>query len=58
MKKQFDDEARKKAIEELTLALIYLTRFNDRSEYHRFEEMAWKGYDFNVLEVNDERRVV
>ena len=28
MKERFDDEARKKAIEELTMALIYLTRFN------------------------------
>ena len=53
MKEQFDDEARKKAIEELTMALIYLTRFNNRSDYYRFEELAWKGYDFDILEKLD-----
>lgn len=40
-------------IDELTLALLYLTRFNDR-EGCSFNEMAWKNYDFDAIERLDE----
>lgn len=44
------------AIKELTMMLIYLTRF---SEHDRFtnpdDSFAWKGYDFDVLnQLSDE----
>ena len=38
---------REEAIDDLILALIYLTRFNDR-EGIPFNEMAWKNYDFDA----------
>lgn len=41
------------AIKELTLALLYLTRFHDR-EGSRFDEISWKGYDFDVINKLDE----
>ena len=40
---------REDVIDELTLALLYLTRFNDREGNH-FNEMAWKNYDFDAIE--------
>lgn len=36
-------------IEELSLMLMYLTRFQDNNEYCRYMEMTWKGYDFSTL---------
>ena len=39
---------REEAIDDLILALIYLTRFNDR-EGIPFNEMAWKNYDFDAI---------
>ena len=44
-------KSRKEAIEELSLMLMYLTRFNDSLEYGRpFLEANWKGYDFAILD--------
>ena len=42
------------AIEELTLALLYLTRFPDR-EGRRYDEISWKGYDFDVINELDRK---
>ena len=42
-------KSRKQAIEELSLMLIYLTRFQDHNEYCLYLENSWKGYDFEVL---------
>lgn len=42
-------KTRQETIDELTLALLYLTRFNDR-EGSRFNEIAWKNYDFDSIE--------
>ena len=39
-----------KAIKDLTIMLMYLTRIQDSNEFCRFREMSWKGYDFGVLE--------
>ena len=45
-----DRKSRKQAIEELTLMLIYLTRFQDNNEYCRYLENSWKSYDFETLD--------
>lgn len=37
------------SVEELTLMLIYLTRFQDRNEFCRYIENSWKGYDHDAL---------
>ena len=42
-------KTRQETIDELTLALLYLTRFNDR-EGSRFNEIAWKNYEFDSIE--------
>lgn len=41
--------SREKAIEELSLMLLYLTRFQDHNPYSRYQEVSWKGYDYNAL---------
>lgn len=38
------------SIEELSLMLLYLTRFPDNNEYTRYLEPSWTGYDFEVLD--------
>lgn len=43
-------KTREQAIEELSLMLIYLTRFQDSNEFCRYLENSWKGYDFDTLE--------
>ena len=48
---------RQDAIDELTLALMYLTRFPDR-EGNRFDEITWKGYDFDAVNRLDEKDLI
>lgn len=48
---------RQKAIDELTLALLYLTRFPD-GEGNRFDEIAWKNYDFDSIDRLDEQELI
>lgn len=44
-----------KAAKELTMLLMYLTRFNERSRFESDLDMAWKGYDFDIInELNEE----
>lgn len=38
------------AIEELSLMLMYLTRFRDNNEFCRYLEVTWKGYDFHTMD--------
>lgn len=39
------------AVEELSLMLLYLTRFSENSEYGKsFLEPSWKGYDFDIMD--------
>ena len=45
------------AINELTLALLYLNSFPD-GEGSRFNEISWKGYDFDVLKRLDEEDLI
>lgn len=47
-----------KAIEELSLMLMYLTRAEDDNEYCRYRELSWKGYDFQVLDKLDEEELI
>lgn len=46
------------SIEELTLMLVYLTRFQDRNEYCRYLENSWKGYDYDVLNTLEEKKLL
>lgn len=39
-----------KAVKELTLALMYLTRFGEKNRLYTSENIAWKGYPFKVLD--------
>lgn len=51
-------KSRKQAIEELSLMLIYLTRFQDNNEYCRYLENSWKGYDFDVLDALENKELL
>ena len=48
---------REETIDDLILALIYLTRFND-GEGSPFNEMAWKNYDFDAIERLDKEDLI
>ncbi len=48
---------REEVIDELTLALLYLTRFND-SEGSPFNEMTWKNYDFDAIDRLDKEDLI
>lgn len=44
------------AMKELTLMLLYLSRFTQGEKFHEAADFyAWKGYDFDILnELDDE----
>ena len=42
-----------KAVKELTMLLMYLTRFNEQGHLGSGLDMAWKGYDFDVIDEFD-----
>lgn len=44
----------KEAIRELTLALMYLTRFSSGDRFSESENNAWKGYPFNAMDELEE----
>lgn len=44
-----------KAIKELTMMLMYLTRFNEGDRFGTSMDMAWKGYDFDTINELDEK---
>lgn len=48
----------KKAIEELSLMLMYLTRTQDQNEYCKYRELSWKGYDFQMLGALEEDQMI
>lgn len=52
-KKQFAQ-----SVEELTLMLMYLTRFQDNNEFCRYLEASWKGYDFGALNKLEEQEMI
>ncbi len=43
-----------KAVKELTMLLMYLTRFNEGDRFNSSFDMAWKGYDFDTINELDE----
>ncbi|ACV63025.1 hypothetical protein Dtox_2207 [Desulfofarcimen acetoxidans DSM 771] len=43
-----------KAVKELTMLLMYLTRFNGRGHLGSDLDMSWKGYDFDIISELDE----
>lgn len=45
-------------IEELSLLLMYLTRFQDNNEFCRYMEIAWKGYAFQALNQLEEKELI
>jgi hypothetical protein len=47
-----------KAVKELTMLLMYLTRFNERNHFESDLDMAWKGYDFDVINELDEENYI
>lgn len=44
-----EKKTREQAIEELSLMLMYLTRFQDENEFCRYMEVSWKGYSFKAM---------
>lgn len=44
-----DKTSPEKAVKELTMLLMYLTRFNENSRIASQQDMAWKGYDFDII---------
>jgi hypothetical protein len=43
-----------KAVKELTMLLMYLTRFNEKGRFGSNLDMTWKGYDFGIINELDE----
>ncbi|MCL2719343.1 MAG: DUF6429 family protein [Lachnospiraceae bacterium] len=37
------------AMRELTLVLMYLSRFSENDRFSKTENLSWKGYDFSVI---------
>ncbi len=46
------------AVKELTMMLMYLTRFNERSAFETDLEMTWKGYDFDIINELDKENYI
>ena len=44
-----DKTTPKKAMKELTMILMYLSRFNESNRFDSSMDMAWKGYDFDII---------
>lgn len=51
-------KSREQAIEELSLMLIYLTRFQDNNKNCRYLENSWKGYDFDALDALENKELL
>lgn len=41
-------------MKELTMVLMYLSRFNEDSRFSSDLDMSWKGYDFGIINELDE----
>lgn len=46
------------AVRELTLALMYLTRFNSQDRFSTSKNNAWKGYPFKALDDLEESGLI
>ncbi|HZK33558.1 MAG TPA: DUF6429 family protein [Tissierellaceae bacterium] len=49
-----DKTTPKKAMKELTMILMYLSRFNEDDRFSSSMDMSWKGYDFGIINKLDE----
>lgn len=50
-----DKTKTEQAMKELTMALIYLSRFTDGEKFFQAEDFyAWKGYSFDILNMLDD----
>lgn len=49
-----DKTTPKIAVKELTLLLMYLTRFNEGGRFASDLDLAWKGYDFGIIDELEE----
>ena len=49
-----DKTTPEKAMKELTIILMYLSRFNEGSRLGSGMDKAWKGYDFDIINELDE----
>ena len=50
-----DKTTPEKAMKELTMVLMYLSRFNEDGRFSSSMDMSWKGYDFGIInELDDE----
>ena len=47
-----------KAVKELTLLLMYLTRFNEGGRFDSDLDTEWKGYDFDIINELDEENYI
>jgi len=47
-----------KAIKELTIMLLYLTKFTEEGRFGADLDMAWKGYDFDTINELDEENYI
>lgn len=46
------------AVKELSLLLMYLTRFSSQDRFSAEENSAWKGYPFKVLDELEEEDLI
>ena len=51
------EKNQQKTIDDLTLALLYLTRFPDR-EGNEYDEISWKNHDFGAIDRLDEEGLI
>ena len=48
----------REAVEELTMILMYLTRFKNNSKFSGDLDLSWKGYHFDVINELEEKDVI
>ena len=49
-----DRTTSEKAMKELTMILMYLSRFNEEIRFSLGMDMDWKGYNFDIINELDE----
>lgn len=50
-----DKTQAKEAMRELTLMMLYLSRFSQEEKFHEAKDFyVWKGYDFDILNKLDD----
>lgn len=53
-----DKISTEKAMKELTMILMYLSRFRDNDDFPSDLDMAWKGYNFDIINKLDEEKYI